>query len=50
VSFNPAEVAEVQWIELADLAAQIAAEPQKFTPWFTQEARAVGLLDDPRLN
>jgi isopentenyl-diphosphate delta-isomerase len=33
VSSNPAEVMEVRWIELADLKAEIAVAPERFTPW-----------------
>jgi isopentenyldiphosphate isomerase len=37
VSFNPAEVSEVKFIELPDLVTQMAAEPEKFTEWFRDE-------------
>lgn len=37
VQWNAAEVSEVQFIELADLQAQMAAEPDRFTEWFRQE-------------
>lgn len=37
VSFNPAEVSEVKYIELPDLVTQMAAEPQNFTEWFRDE-------------
>lgn len=30
---NPDEVAEARWIDLAELSAEIAAAPQRFTPW-----------------
>ncbi len=30
---DPAEVAETRWATLAELRAEIAAEPQRFTPW-----------------
>ena len=30
---NPAEVMEVRWVGLRDLAAEIAAAPDRFTPW-----------------
>jgi len=30
---NPDEVAETRWISFADLAREIAASPQDFTPW-----------------
>lgn len=31
--FDPAEVAELRWIDRAGLAAEIAAGPDRFTPW-----------------
>lgn len=31
---DPAEVAALRWLSPADLAAEIAAAPQTFTPWF----------------
>jgi isopentenyl-diphosphate delta-isomerase len=34
MDLNPEEVAEVRWIGLDDLRAEIAAEPARFTPWF----------------
>jgi isopentenyldiphosphate isomerase len=37
VSFNPAEVSEVKFIELPDLVSQMAAEPGNFTEWFRDE-------------
>ncbi|KAF6258140.1 NUDIX hydrolase domain-like protein [Scenedesmus sp. NREL 46B-D3] len=37
VTFNPAEVCEVKFIELPDLVTQMAAEPGKFTEWFRDE-------------
>jgi len=30
---NPAEVAEARWIGVAELMAEIAAAPARFTPW-----------------
>jgi isopentenyl-diphosphate delta-isomerase len=30
---NPAEVAEVRWIDVYDLAAEIGRWPERFTPW-----------------
>jgi isopentenyl-diphosphate delta-isomerase len=30
---NPAEVAEVRWIDLYDLAAEVNRWPERFTPW-----------------
>jgi isopentenyl-diphosphate delta-isomerase len=31
---DPAEVAETRWATAAELRAEIAAEPGRFTPWF----------------
>jgi isopentenyl-diphosphate Delta-isomerase len=33
VSPNPDEVAEVRWIDLYDLAAEVQRWPDRFTPW-----------------
>jgi isopentenyl-diphosphate delta-isomerase len=33
VTPNPAEVAEVRWIDLYDLAAEVNRWPERFTPW-----------------
>lgn len=33
VAPNPAEVAEVRWIDLYDLAAEVNRWPERFTPW-----------------
>ena len=33
VTPNPDEVAEVRWIDLYDLAAEVARWPERFTPW-----------------
>ena len=33
VTENPAEVAATRWTSLPDLEAEIAAEPDRFTPW-----------------
>lgn len=33
VTPDPAEVSEVRWITLADLGAEVAAAPERFTPW-----------------
>lgn len=30
---NPAEVADVRWIDLYDLAAEVQRWPERFTPW-----------------
>ena len=31
---DPAEVAETRWATAAELKAEIAADPGRFTPWF----------------
>ena len=33
VAPDPGEVMETAWIDLADLAAEVAAQPEVFTPW-----------------
>jgi isopentenyl-diphosphate Delta-isomerase len=33
VAPNPAEVMAVRWISLPDLAAEVQAAPERFTPW-----------------
>lgn len=33
VTANPDEVMETRWITLADLRAEVHAEPHRFTPW-----------------
>ena len=33
VSPDPREVMETAWIDVADLAAEVAAQPEVFTPW-----------------
>lgn len=33
VRANPDEVMQVEWINLYDLAAEVARHPQRFTPW-----------------
>lgn len=30
---NPDEVAEVRWVDLYDLAAEVRRNPERFTPW-----------------
>lgn len=30
---DPAEVSETRWVPLADLIAQIAAQPERYAPW-----------------
>jgi isopentenyl-diphosphate delta-isomerase len=32
-NLNPEEVAEVRWIDLYELAAEVARWPERFTPW-----------------
>lgn len=44
VIFNPAEVSEVKYIELAELQQQMAAEPENFTEWFRAEAELLNLF------
>ncbi len=31
---NPAEVSGIRWLTRADLEAEVAAHPERFTPWF----------------
>lgn len=50
VQWNAAEVSEVQYIELADLQAQMAAEPDKFTEWFRQEIEMLNFFVVPGNN
>ena len=33
---NPAEVAELQWIPLQTLESELAANPERFTPWLSK--------------
>jgi isopentenyl-diphosphate delta-isomerase len=33
VTPNPDEVAEVRWVDLYDLSAEVLRTPEKFTPW-----------------
>lgn len=33
VTPNPAEVMQVEWVGLYDLAAEVARRPERFTPW-----------------
>jgi isopentenyl-diphosphate delta-isomerase len=33
LALNPAEVRAVRWVDLEALQAEIAATPEKFTPW-----------------
>lgn len=50
VQWNTAEVSEVRYIELPDLQAQMAAEPDKFTEWFRQEIQMLNFFMDPSSN
>ena len=34
IRFDPHEVAEFRWVDVASLAQEMAAEPERFTPWF----------------
>lgn len=40
---NPAEVAEIAWVDPADLVAAADAAPFAFTPWLVEELAAPGL-------
>lgn len=40
---DPDEVSEVRWIHPADLAAEMAAAPDRFTPWLQPVLVAAGL-------
>ncbi|HOR74910.1 MAG TPA: isopentenyl-diphosphate Delta-isomerase [Kiritimatiellia bacterium] len=31
---NPEEVSEIRWVSRADLEQEVAAHPERFTPWF----------------
>lgn len=44
VRADPAEVAEVVWIRLPELAERVRTEPDQFTPWFLAELDALALL------
>ena len=33
LALNPAEVMQARWVTMADLAAEIQADPARFTPW-----------------
>jgi len=44
ITAEPAEVADVRLITLADLANEIAAQPNDFTPWLRGRLRAFGLI------
>jgi isopentenyldiphosphate isomerase len=50
VNWNHAEVSEVQFIELADLKAQMHAEPDKFTEWFRDEMQLLNYFAVPENN
>ena len=41
---DPAEVADVKRLSLAALAAEVAADPDAFTPWLRSRLRAFGWL------
>lgn len=45
VTLNHDEVDRVRWIDLPSLAAEFAASPETFTPWFKQRAADVGLFE-----
>lgn len=44
ISADPAEVADVRRISLVDLAAEITARPDDFTPWLRSRLRAFGYI------
>ena len=44
IKLDPAEVAAVRRVSLADLAAEIAARPNDFTPWLRSRLRAFGFI------
>jgi isopentenyldiphosphate isomerase len=46
VTADPAEVAAVLPIGLAELRAWVGREPAAFTPWFLAESHALGMLID----
>lgn len=37
---NPAEVADLRWIELAELAELVQAEPDRYSPWMRSQLAA----------
>lgn len=37
VTMDPAEVAEVRWVGVHELRAEMASSPDSFTPWFVRE-------------
>ena len=41
---DPAEVAEIKWISLAQLQRDLRDNPGNFTPWFRREAEIIGIL------
>jgi isopentenyldiphosphate isomerase len=44
INADPAEVADVRLIALTDLAVEIAARPDDFTPWLRSRLQAFGLI------
>lgn len=38
------QVSEVAWVGLAELSQRMAADPAAFTPWFRDEAAALGMV------
>lgn len=38
---NPDEVHAVRWVSITDLEAELAADPEKFTPWLKQALELV---------
>lgn len=37
-NYNPAEVEALRWIDVASLREEMKSNPDKFTPWFLEEA------------
>lgn len=44
INADPSEVADVRCVSLDDLAREIAARPNDFTPWLRSRLRAFGLI------
>lgn len=45
---DPAEVAEVRWVDAEELAGWLDRDPDAFTPWFVPALRAAGGSTDVR--
>ncbi len=46
---NPLEIGDIRWVTPADLDAELAATPERFTPWFVLEWPRVRPLAAERL-